>query len=374
MPPLVRKRKMRASTRKSTAKKTTVKRMAKRVYKRKGYTKKRSYTKKRYTRKRGLPGPTGKTHGRYSTMLNFNRSYNREHGMLKSFTPGQIASVSVSTGVPLTQSYILVANTLDAATMQQYLPAGMTIRSADGVVEQVWSNFYSANVMYSKLGVKITRADQNTDYGPVRVCLTPLRFSDYVVCLTSAPSVAGCKWVGATPTAAFANQTEHNRTRQCKMMNGAASSGIMNNTFISNSVRPGFVYTEPMWEAASNASGNLVFAESQGVGIGASGQVLWILTLFFERPTATGTAVFTFDFYNTMRMKAWDPVPAFLITENKERRADAIPPPVKPPHVRVDEPEACQDECAGFRDLRVQTPVPPLYLPISTPSRSSAKR
>jgi len=320
------------------------------------------FRRKRGTRKMGLPGTRGKTEGSYGRMVNPVRKFRREHGMLRSFSPGNTASHPMIVGAPFCVSYFFVANSVNAPTQQGYLPASFNLRPPDGLDEQVYSKYYTSNVMWSSIGIRITKADQNADYGPIRVALTPMRYSDHVACLTAAPGSVGAAWQGATPQAQYANQVEHPHTREAKMMNGATSSGIMNNTYIRNSVRPDYVYTEPNWQSLVDGNGKLLFTETLAVGITTAAQVIWVLTFYHERPTTTSSALFTVDVAYSSKIKAWDPIPAFLITENEKKREAAVPLPTKPelPLLDTEDDEmASVNREMSFQHIQCQPPVPP---------------
>lgn len=353
---------MKKVTFKSKSRKRTYK---KRTFgKRKRTAKRRpsmKYRKRSYKKRYRIKGTVGKTKGAYSKLLNPLRLYRREIGKLKSMSPGNTISVSVTVGTPVTYSIFFVGNTTNQGIMNTYLPASFNMIPPDGLQEEVYANYYQSMVMYHRLGIKITKADQNADYGPVRFLLTPIKYDDYSTCLTSTPSTTTV-WVGSTPQAKYSNQHAMPHSTSA-MINGATSSGIMNNCWIQNSIKPGYIFTQPSWETTADADGRLAYAEQTGVGISyAADRIIWCLTCYFERPTTTSTVIFTADVYQTWKVKAWEPVPAFLITENKEKKNAAVPAPEKPHPL----PERKEDDEMSFERLNVSTPkvstpvLPPL--------------
>jgi len=355
-----------------TMKKSMKSRKRKRAYTTRKYRKRATgkYRRKTYKRKirrtrKALPGGRGKTTGSYSKMLNPMRTARRELGMLRSFSPGNTLTFSNIAGAAACYSFCFVANSIDAATQQQYLPTTFNLRPADGLQEELYSKFYSSNVVWSSLGLRIFRADVNADYGPVRFALTPLRYSDCGVCLTNYPSATGQSWVGSTAQSKFSNQAEHPHTRQGKLIAGATSSGLMNNTYLRNSIRPEYIYTEPNWQSLTTSSGTLRFIESLGVGITSAASIIWVLTFYFERPTNTSSSIFTVDVSMSHKIKAWDPIPAFLITQTEQKRSEAVPLPVKPVEcARRDEMDEVNEEMA-FHHIAPAAPVaaPPPRVP-----------
>jgi len=185
---------------------------------------KRSYKKRYVGRRKSLPGTTGRTKGSYRKMLNFNLTYRRELGMLKVLSPGGTVSISVTAGTPVTQSTFFVANSTNASALNAFLPASIVALPPSGLSEEVYANFYSSMVMYNRIGIKIAKADQNADYGPVRFLLTPIRYVDYITCLTGVPASTGVTWAGTNPASKYANQHDMPHSTSCPMVTGATSS------------------------------------------------------------------------------------------------------------------------------------------------------
>jgi len=314
-----RSRKMRKSTRRKTGK-----RMGRR---RRGTRKSR----------KALPGSVGKTIGSYRKNLNVNLSARRELGMLRSDTPGRILALTLTAATPAIYSLFFFSNTTNAGLINSILPSSVNVLPPTGLVEEVFSKFYHAMVMYNKIGIRLTRTDANKAYGAVKVALTPIQYSDYSSCLTATPSPT-TTWVGSTPTLKFANQCDMPHTIVRNMTGGA--SDALNSCYISSAVKPNYLYNQPAWQTTPDPAvfGRLGFSEQNGTPIALACAVVWVLSIFHESPTTTDTSLFAVDIHETWKLKAWDAVPAFLIAENKDRAAAAIVVPEKGdmPH-RVEE-------------------------------------
>jgi len=313
--------------------------------KRKSYSKKRSYKRKpsykkgsykRTYKRRALPGGTGKTIGSYRRNLNVNLSARRELGMLRSTTPGRLLQLSLTAATPAIYSLFFVSNSTNVGLINSFLPTSVQVLPPTGLVEEVYSKFYNAMVMYNKIGIRLTRTDANKAYGAIKLALTPIQYSDYSSCLTATPSPT-TTWVGSTPTLKFANQCDMPHTIVRNMVGG--SSDALNSAYISSSVRPDYLYNQPGWQLTADPAvfGRLGFSEQNGTPIALACTVVWVLSIFHESPTTTDTSIIALDIHETWKLKAWDAVPAFLISENKQRALDAIVVPTKRPLVESKE-------------------------------------
>lgn len=143
----------------------------------------RSFKRKRVSYKRRLPGSTGRTKGSYGRNLNPVYAYRREKGFLRTQWVGTFTTPTLTAGSSQIYSLFFVGNTVNAAGNIAYLPSSMS----DGyrgppLSDSIYSWFYASMVMYNSLGLKITRTDQNADYGEWEFALTPIRYVDRLTC------------------------------------------------------------------------------------------------------------------------------------------------------------------------------------------------
>lgn len=298
------------------------------AYRKKAYRAKRSYKRTRRSTKGGLPHSRVRTMGSYSRVRQSSKAPRKGHFQLSQRIEFLDVIPTATTAIGAISNFFIQTNNIGldsfAAAGDNYrsLVASAAVESASylprGVNEDVWNQFYHAVVIGTAIKLRFQRSAQSQNPSDYRayIALTPLDYDQWYATHVDTGATLYAKptdtWKGTTASDQW--NTCINTPGTVYRELGAIASPQMSVT-LHGKKNMNYFITEPLWQANLQYQ-NFVTGRPNLVN---GYQAWWCVTYY--QPEGFATAVpchmsVTMD--QRWFVKAYDPVPATLITEADE--------------------------------------------------------